>query len=57
MDGGRDTGRREAHVQSTSRGGGRILWGFKDEVVGCQWVVVRNSGEAVGEGNGTLLGP
>lgn len=28
----------------------------KDEVVGCQWVVVWDSGEAVGEGNGTFLG-
>lgn len=31
--------------------------GLADEVVGCRWIVVRDGGEAVREGNGTFLGP
>lgn len=57
MDEGQDIGRRKARVHSASPVGAGILWGFKDEVVGCRWVVVRDSGEAVGEGNGTFLCP
>lgn len=30
--------------------GGGSLQGFKDEVVGCRWVVVRDSGAAVRRG-------
>lgn len=56
MDGGQDYRRREAHVQSAGPVRAGFLQGLKDEVVGCRWVVVRDSGEAVGEGNGTFLG-
>lgn len=57
MDGGHDLGSREAHVQSASPVRAGFLWGLKDEVVGCRWVVMRDSGEAVGEVNGTVSSP
>lgn len=55
--GGGGRGEGGAQVQSASPVGAEYLQGLKDEVIGCQWVVVRDSGEAVGEGNGTFLGP
>lgn len=57
MDGVQDLGRGEAHIQPASLVRAGFLLGLMDEVVGCRWIVVRDSGEAVGVGNGTFLGP